>query len=186
MPKAKKLQNWKTKVQLISLTYQLATTFKHVTFIHMPYGDCLTKCNWSRFTKLPKSQYELKRLKLCVSFQQSQPEQMKGSRALKKSKNKNGRDRETDKTYTRQPSCNQPCGRCIYNSFIGSSIIKLEWSNKNLIHLSKPTPRTNCARWVKYGSAWELLLKIGPKLWSSLLNSLSNLLQYVNANKTAI
>lgn len=88
-----KLKNWKTKVQLISLTYQLATTFKHVTFIHMPYDDCLTKCNWSRFTKLPKSQYELKRLKLCVSFQQSQPEQIKGSRHSKKVKIKKG---ETD------------------------------------------------------------------------------------------
>ena len=44
---------------------------------------------------------------------------------------------------------------------------------------SFPTPRIHCARWLKYGSAWELLLNIGPKLWSSALNSLSNLLQQV-------
>lgn len=46
------------------------------------------------------------------------------------------------------------------------------------IYWSFPVPKIHCARWVKYGSAWELLLSIGARLWSSALNSLSNLLQY--------
>lgn len=40
-----------------------------------------------------------------------------------------------------------------------------------------PTPRIHCARWVRYGSACEWLLKIVPRLWISALNSFSNLLQ---------
>lgn len=40
------------------------------------------------------------------------------------------------------------------------------------------TPRIHCARWVKYGSAWALLLNIGPRLCNSILNSFSKLLQY--------
>ena len=43
-------------------------------------------------------------------------------------------------------------------------------------------PRIHCARWVKYGSAWEFLFRMGPRLWSSALNSLSKLLHNMRGN----
>lgn len=43
-------------------------------------------------------------------------------------------------------------------------------------YCSLPSPRMHWARCVRYGSACELLLRMGTKLWSSSLNSFSNFL----------
>lgn len=58
--------------------------------------------------------------------------------------------------------------------------LAIVWSPRNMArsnHWSTPTPRMHCPRWVKYGSACELLLSVGIRLWSSELNSASNFLQ---------
>jgi hypothetical protein len=45
------------------------------------------------------------------------------------------------------------------------------------IYGSIRTPRMHCARWVRYGSACEMLLSVGARLWSSELNAASNFLR---------
>lgn len=84
------------------------------------------------------------------------------------------RNRVANFTWIFSPHQTQNTARC-------TAFLKALFKKQNLLlhtnYFSSPTPRIHCARCVKYGSACERLLRIGPRLWSSAWNSFSNFLQ---------
>ena len=81
-PKVKERKIWRTNVKLISLTFQFGKP--PASTLHS--NTCHMMIVWPGAIEAVSPNYELRRLKLCVSCQQSQSKQKKKKQTLKKIK----------------------------------------------------------------------------------------------------